>query len=127
MLVGTRQFPQPIRDYLSAYFSHDATHLLRVDIVLALLRGGYREEAENLAGVPIQYGKPALRANAVYHRDRQPRVTYVNPPTSPRSGVDLVQRLRRTKVGMTIPQLLARGWTADTIKHARRSGHLVIS
>lgn len=123
------QFSKPIRDYLHVYFdSTNLNGLLQVDLTLALLRGGYTEEAERVSGVPIQYGRSALKPTpaACYTTQDQPRVHSKTLPTSPRVSPYLIQRLNRTRVGMTIPQLLARGWTEHTIRHARQAGYLEI-
>lgn len=119
----TADLPAPARAYLEAYFKDNPAKIGRTDLVLALLRGNFIEEAEALAGVPIQYG-PRLTLGpppqALLTLARQPRITRLAPnprlPTTAAWG-----RYRVLKVGMTLDQAYNRGVTKRDIREALRN------
>lgn len=105
----------------------------RVDIVLALLRGGHTIEAEDLAGCPIQYGRPARY---------RPLPPYVPPPNihplddkvivqlapNPRlPTTDAWYRYRLLKPGQTVAQAIRRGVTRRDIREAIQNNWVTLS
>lgn len=117
--------PAPARTYLAEYFRESTAELGRVDYVLALLRGNFIEEAEQLAGVPIQYGPkltlgpPPQAVLALVKSEDSRRITRLCPnprlPTTPAWA-----RFRVLRVGMTLGQAYLRGVTRKDIREALR-------
>lgn len=137
--LKVRELGPSARGHLVGYFKLDCNpdddlspqlrHLLTVDLVLALLRGGYLPEAEALAGVPIQYGRPAIARPLPVEEptkgpdDRIIRSVAPNPrlPTTP-----AFQRYKAFRPGRTIAQCLSRGVTRRDLREALRAGWVLI-
>jgi hypothetical protein len=126
--VFTPDLRRQVGGYIEAH-RLEPEHLLRIDVVLALLRINSRdslEAAEKLTGRPITRCPPQLPPwPPVPVRPPQgvARVIKIarNPclPTTP-----AFQRYRLVKLGLTREQLLVRGVTARDLRVWMRAGHL---
>jgi hypothetical protein len=126
--VLTPDLRQQVGAYIEAH-RLEPEHLLRIDLVLALLRI-YSPEAlgaaEKLAGRPITKCPPCLPPwppAPVRPPQGQRTVTKVarNPclPTTP-----AFQRFRLVRLGLTREQLRARGVTTRDLRLWTRAGHV---
>lgn len=134
VLELTEGWPLSLKQRLDAYFTlqHvDLRHVLRVDLVLALLRIGGEdalERASELTGRPITKcpsAVPPWPPKPPPLRAALPRVTKIGEP--PSEGTEMHGRFMWVRVGMTREQLLRRGITPRDIRYWEKTDRLEFS
>lgn len=114
-----------VERYLAAEWRGGDAEVMRCDVVLALLRLGHLQEAEELAGVKIKRcpsGVPRWPPDPIPAKFRRPVVTRVTKPNpcAPRS--DAHRRFAQVRVGLSREQLAGRGITQRDVRVWTRRG-----
>lgn len=109
-----------LQRYFAAEWRDAGVPILKCDVVLALLRIGTpeaRAEAEAIVGKPITVCPPHVPPwppDPMPAKHRVPRV--MRRGSAEGLTGDMLRRFQQVRVGMTLPQLLARGITKRDVR-----------